>query len=99
MADVHVVLAKFAKVSVGPAGGNQVARILRAGEVVPQGVPEGDLDRLVKRKIIRKLTAAQAKKLVGEKQEPATESESAGEQSSGESSGESDGDGKADRKK
>ena len=77
------------------AGGNQVARILRAGDVVPQGVPEGDLDRLVKRKIIRKLTAAQAKKLVGEKQEPATEPESAGEQSSGES----DGDGKAGRKK
>ena len=54
MADVYEVTAKVVKVSVGPADGNQVARILRRGEVVPAGVPQDSLDVLVKRKLIKK---------------------------------------------
>ena len=60
MADVYEVTAKVVKVSVGPANGNQVARILRRGEVVPAGVPQGSLDVLVKRKLIKKTTVPAA---------------------------------------
>ena len=60
MADVYEVTAKVVKVSVGPADGNQVARILRRGEVVPAGVPQDSLDVLVKRKLIKKTTVPAA---------------------------------------
>lgn len=60
MADVYEVTAKVVKVSVGPANGNQVARILRRGEVVPAGVPQDSLDVLVKRKLIKKTTVPTA---------------------------------------
>ena len=60
MADIYEVNAKVVKVSVGPADGNQVARILRRGEVVPAGVPQDSLDVLVKRKLIKKTTVPAA---------------------------------------
>ena len=66
MADIYEVNAKVVKVSVGPADGNQVARILRRGDVVPAGVPQSSLDVLVKRKLIKK-TAIPASPTAAEK--------------------------------
>lgn len=53
----YVVTAPVAKVSVGDPGGNRVARILRAGAIVPEGVPSGDLEALAARGLIKALTA------------------------------------------
>ena len=48
----HIVNARYAKVSIGSPSGNRVARILRRGAVVPEGVDTAQLEHLVSRGII-----------------------------------------------
>ncbi len=52
MSTQHVVAAAAAKVSIGAAGGNRVAVILRRGDVVPVGVADEQLERLIGRGLI-----------------------------------------------
>ena len=52
-----MVKAPVVKVSVGSPGGNRVARILRAGAVVPEGVDEVQLKALAKRGMLQKLAS------------------------------------------
>ena len=50
------VRTAFVKVSVGAATGTRVARILRQGALIPEGVEQTQLDGLVKRKLIEEVT-------------------------------------------
>lgn len=52
---IHFVKRAVVKVSVGPANGNRVARILQAGDIVPEGVDQAQLDSLEKRGLIEQL--------------------------------------------
>lgn len=52
MSTQHIVAAAAAKVSIGAAGGNRVAVILRRGDVVPAGVADEQLERLIDRGLI-----------------------------------------------
>lgn len=54
MTDVYRVKAPVVKVSIGSLEGNRVARILRAGAVVPEGVAGESLEYLVRRGFIEK---------------------------------------------
>lgn len=60
MAEQHIVSAAAVKVSIGAAGGNRVAAILRRGDVVPGGVAAEQLDRLVDRGLIEAVEVADA---------------------------------------
>lgn len=60
MADLYQAKAPVVKVSVGSASGNRVARIIRAGDVVPAGVNEEALAALVKRGLIVKVAHQQS---------------------------------------
>lgn len=51
----HIAKARVVKVSVGSDTGNRVARILFAGDVVPDGVAGEQLARLVERGLIEKV--------------------------------------------
>lgn len=55
MADTYVAKANVVKVAVGPADGNRVARIIRKGGAIPEGVEQTSLDALVKRGLIEKV--------------------------------------------
>lgn len=55
MADLYRVKAPVVKVSIGSLDGNRVARILRAGAIVPEGVATESLEQLTKRGFIEKL--------------------------------------------
>jgi hypothetical protein len=50
----YVAKAPVVKVSVGEPGGNRIARILRAGAAVPEGVAQEQLDSLEARDLIEK---------------------------------------------
>lgn len=52
MSTLHIVKAAAAKVSIGGAGGNRVAVILRRDDIVPLGVDDEQLARLVDRGIL-----------------------------------------------
>ena len=52
MADTYVAKANVVKVAVGAADGNRVARIIRKGGAIPEGVEQKSLDALVKRGLI-----------------------------------------------
>lgn len=54
MADLYRVKAPVVKVSIGSLDGNRVARILRAGAIVPEGVAAESLEQLTKRGFIEK---------------------------------------------
>lgn len=54
----HVVKAPVVKVSIGSPGGNRIARILRAGATVPEGVHDDQLKALVDRGLIEKVVTA-----------------------------------------
>ena len=60
MAGKYKVNTAIVKVSIGPKGGNRVARIHTKGTIVPDGVDEQLLASLAKRKLISKVTAAEA---------------------------------------
>lgn len=49
---IYRVKASAAKVSIGAAGGNRVAVNLRRGAIVPTGVPQDQIDRLVTRGLL-----------------------------------------------
>lgn len=55
MSTQHIVSAAAAKVSIGAAGGNRVGVMLRRGDVVPQGVAQEQLERLVGRGLIQEV--------------------------------------------
>lgn len=46
MTKLYVVSAAVVKVAVGPANGNRVARIIKRGGIVPEGVDQAKLDQL-----------------------------------------------------
>lgn len=48
----HIVKSKVAKVSVGGVTGNRVARVLFEGDIVPEGVADEQLSRLIDRGLI-----------------------------------------------
>lgn len=52
MSDVYVAKANVVKVSIGALDGNRVARIIRRGGVIPEGVNEASLKDLAKRGLI-----------------------------------------------
>lgn len=60
MADTYVAKANVVKVSIGSADGNRIARFVRAGGVIPEGVDPELLTALVKRGLITKVKAAPA---------------------------------------
>ncbi|MDF2917716.1 MAG: hypothetical protein K0S70_1933 [Microbacterium sp.] len=49
---LHIATATVVKVSIGGPGSNSVAVFVRRGELVPQGVSEEQLERLVKQGFI-----------------------------------------------
>lgn len=57
--DEYIAKATVVKVSVGPATGNRVARFIRAGAPIPDGVDQDLLDALAKRGLIIKVEATQ----------------------------------------
>lgn len=52
----HIAKAPFVKVSVGDPAGHSVARIVRAGGVIPDGVDDTVLTSLVERGLIEKVS-------------------------------------------
>lgn len=58
MSDTYVAKANVVKVSIGPADGNRVARIIRLGGVIPEGVDREALKSLEKRGLIERVTPA-----------------------------------------
>ena len=52
---VHIVSRAVVKVSVGSPAGTRVARILRRGDVVPEGVEASALSSLEERGLIERL--------------------------------------------
>lgn len=59
MATLYKAKAAVVKVSVGSPSGNRVARIVRAGGIIPEGVDEEQLKHLVSRKLIEKVTVTE----------------------------------------
>lgn len=60
MSALHIVKAAAAKISIGGAGGNRVAMILRRDDVVPLGVDDEQLARLVGRGILEAVESEDA---------------------------------------
>ncbi|MEX8058737.1 hypothetical protein [Microbacterium sp. 16-032] len=52
MSTQHIAKARVVKVAVGASSGNRVARILFAGDIVPDGVAEDQIERLLERGLI-----------------------------------------------
>jgi len=65
MATTYQAKANIVKVAVGPATGNRVARIIRAGGLIPEGVEQEQLDSLEKRGLIEKVKATRSSKTSG----------------------------------
>lgn len=63
MADQYRVKAPVVKVSIGSPDGNRVARILRAGAIVPDGVAAESLEKLAARGFIEELEIPEADSL------------------------------------
>lgn len=62
MATTYRAKAVVVKVSVGPSEGNRVARIIKQGGIIPEGVEKDQLARLEKLNLIEKVdVAAEAK--------------------------------------
>lgn len=55
MATTYKATAAAVKVSVGPADGNRVARIIRRGGIIPEGVEPEQLKRLAELGLIEKV--------------------------------------------
>lgn len=54
---LHIATATVVKVSIGSAGGNSVAQFVRRGDLIPDGVDEAQLERLVKQGFVTELEA------------------------------------------
>lgn len=59
MADKYRVKAPVVKVSIGSPDGNRVARILRAGAIVPDGVAAESLEKLAARGFLEEVDDAE----------------------------------------
>ena len=59
MATTYQAAAAVVKVSIGPAGGNRVARFIKRGGIIPEGVEPDSLKLLESRGLIEKVTAAE----------------------------------------
>lgn len=55
MSAQHIAKARVVKVAVGSDSGNRVARILFAGDIVPEGVADEQIERLLERGLIEKV--------------------------------------------
>lgn len=64
MSTQHIVTAAFVKVSIGSPSGNRVAALLRRGDVVPAGVVEEQIDRLVDRGLIEAVDVSEGEDAV-----------------------------------
>ncbi|POH58915.1 hypothetical protein [Arthrobacter glacialis] len=60
MGDIYVAKANVVKVAVGAADGNRVARIIRKGGTIPEGVEQEALEALAERGLIELVTPAAA---------------------------------------
>lgn len=56
MSTQYSATAAFVKVSIGSPSGNRVAALLRRGDVLPEGVSEEQLKRLVDRGFIEEIS-------------------------------------------
>ena len=54
MTQSYLVTAAVVKVSVGPADGNRIARMIPRGHLIPEGVDPSLLKKLEERKLIEK---------------------------------------------
>lgn len=57
---LHIATAAVVKVSIGSPSGNSVAAFVRRGELVPAGVDEPQIERLVKQGFIAEFEAPEA---------------------------------------
>lgn len=48
----HIATAAVVKVSIGSPSGNSVAQFVRRGDLLPEGLDEAQLERLVERRLI-----------------------------------------------
>jgi len=60
MSTQHIATAAFVKVSIGSPSGNRVAQLIQRGGVIPGGVDEKQLERLVDRGLIEVVEAEEA---------------------------------------
>lgn len=60
MSTQHIATAAFVKVSIGSPSGNRVAQLIQRGGVIPGGVAEEQLERLVDRGLIEAVDAEDA---------------------------------------
>lgn len=59
MAPTYQAAAAVVKVSIGPAAGNRVARFIKRGGIIPEGVEQATLDLLESRGLIEKVSVAE----------------------------------------
>ena len=52
----HIATAAVVKVSIGSPSGNRVAAFVQRGDVIPEGVAEDQLNRLIDRGLITSVT-------------------------------------------
>lgn len=60
MSTQHIVTGALVKVSIGSPSGNRVARLVRRGDVVPDGVAEEQLQHLIDRGLIAEVEISEA---------------------------------------
>ncbi|KRE72589.1 hypothetical protein [Arthrobacter sp. Soil762] len=56
MPQLYKAMASVVKVAVGPATGNRIARIIRQGGIIPEGVEQAKLDQLEALGLIEQVT-------------------------------------------
>lgn len=66
MSTQHIAKARVVKVAVGASSGNRVARILFAGDIVPDEVAEDQIKRLLERGLIETVESGDAGEEVDE---------------------------------
>ncbi len=54
MSSQHIATAAVVKISIGSPSGNRVAQFIQRGGIIPEGVDEEQLKRLVKRGLVAK---------------------------------------------
>lgn len=59
MAPTYQAAAAVVKVSIGPAAGNRVARFIKRGGIIPEGVEQATLDLLEDRGLVEKVSVAE----------------------------------------
>lgn len=60
MSTQHIASAAFVKVSIGSPSGNRVAQLIQRGGVIPGGIDEAQLERLVDRGLIEAIDVEDA---------------------------------------